>query len=129
MRNPEQKHVDRDPMAEGREKEGPNVQLAAAADGARRDDLVAAFEAVVLKESARMLRTATRMLGNSEDARDVVQQGLVKALGNLHRWRGDGRMEAWVFRIVTNQALRVLRRRRLERRLGLSGFGRNSEHV
>lgn len=75
------------------------------------------FEQLVAEQGPRLFRLARRLVGNDEDAREVVQEGLLRAHRSLGGFRGDGQLEAWVMRIVANQGLRRLRRRRLRRRL------------
>jgi RNA polymerase sigma-70 factor, ECF subfamily len=55
---------------------------------------------------------ALRLLGNKEDAEDAVQEGLLAALRNLHRFQGHARLSTWLNRIVVNAALMRLRSRR-----------------
>jgi len=77
---------------------------------------VEAYRAIVDKYYARSLRYAVRMLGNREDAEEVVQDTFVRAFRGLNRYDPRGRFEAWLFRILINRcrtkASRELRRRR-----------------
>jgi RNA polymerase sigma-70 factor (ECF subfamily) len=74
------------------------------------DDLVArakegdvdAFSALVVRYQSLALRVAYTLVG--DDAPDVVQDALVKAYRNLHRFRTGGPFKAWLLRIVTNEA-------------------------
>lgn len=59
-----------------------------------------------------MLSVARRMLGNEEDARDVVQEAFVSAFRALPRFNGDAQLGTWLHRIVVNTALMRLRTRR-----------------
>jgi len=54
-----------------------------------------------------------RMLRNHQDAEDVVQQSFQRAFTNLHRFREDSAFSTWVTRIAINEALMMLRRRRV----------------
>ena len=56
-------------------------------------------------------RVAYRLLGNGEDALDAVQDGFVKALTHLDRFRGHSSFKTWLLRIVSNAALDVGRQR------------------
>lgn len=55
----------------------------------------------------RYLRVAEAILGEHEAARDAVQEAFVRALRHRRRFRGDGPLEAWVWRIVVNEAQRA----------------------
>jgi RNA polymerase sigma-70 factor, ECF subfamily len=66
---------------------------------------------VLGSQRQRLFRAALRLLGNSEDAEDAVQEGLLAALRNLHRFEGRSRLSTWLMRIVLNSALMRLRSR------------------
>lgn len=72
----------------------------------------AAFEDLVRTYSPRLLGLARRIVGNDEDARDVIQDALLSAFRSIDRFQGDARLGTWLHRIVVNTALMKLRRRR-----------------
>jgi RNA polymerase sigma-70 factor, ECF subfamily len=43
--------------------------------------------------------------GNREAARDAVQEAFARALRNRDQFRGDGSLDAWIFRIALRTAL------------------------
>jgi RNA polymerase sigma-70 factor, ECF subfamily len=47
--------------------------------------------------------------GGVEPAREIVQEAFARALQQRRRYRGDGSLEAWVWRIAVNCALRSRR--------------------
>jgi RNA polymerase sigma-70 factor, ECF subfamily len=47
---------------------------------------------------------ALRLVGNSEDAKDVVQDTYLRAYRALARFRGDAQIGTWLFRITSNCA-------------------------
>ena len=49
------------------------------------------------------------MLGDREGAHDVVQEAFARALRQRRRFRGEGNLEAWVWRIAVNHALKTRR--------------------
>jgi len=61
------------------------------------------------------VRVATAILGDEVAAHDAVQEGFAQALTQRASFRGDGPLEAWVWRIVVNAAL-AARRARTARR-------------
>jgi RNA polymerase sigma-70 factor (ECF subfamily) len=63
--------------------------------------------------------TALRLVGNSSDADDVVQDTFVEALRDVDKLRNPSRMRAWLLQITVHQAHRRFRRRKLMRKLGL----------
>jgi RNA polymerase sigma-70 factor (ECF subfamily) len=72
----------------------------------------AAFEELVRTYTPRLLGLARRIVGNEEDARDVIQDALLSAFRSIDRFQGDARLGTWLHRIVVNTALMRLRRRR-----------------
>jgi RNA polymerase sigma-70 factor, ECF subfamily len=61
------------------------------------------------------LRLATVIVGDETSGHDAVQDGFAQALREQQSFRGDGPLEAWVWRTVVNAAL-AARRRRVARR-------------
>jgi RNA polymerase sigma factor (sigma-70 family) len=49
------------------------------------------------------------VVGSHDLAREVVQEAFARALRERRRFRGDGSLEAWVWRIALNVALKVRR--------------------
>ncbi|WP_059007581.1 RNA polymerase sigma factor [Streptomyces specialis] len=72
----------------------------------------AAFEVLVRRHGAGLLRLASHLLGDRADAEDAVQEAFVSAWRRLPEFRGDAAFESWMFRIVTNRCLNQLRSRR-----------------
>src|SRR4051812_12607750 len=62
------------------------------------------------------VRRRVQQLAQAEDSADLCQEVLVRILESLPSYRGDGRFEAWVDSVTTRVTLRVLVRRRAERR-------------
>lgn len=57
-------------------------------------------------------RAATAIVGDPDSGRDAVQDAFATALRKRRRYRGDGNLEAWVWRIVVNAARDAGRRQR-----------------
>jgi RNA polymerase sigma factor (sigma-70 family) len=57
---------------------------------------------------------ATAVVGSTSEAYDVVQDAFVTAVRKRRAYRGDGTLEAWVWRIVLNKARDARRRQRLD---------------
>ena len=62
----------------------------------------------------RLFNTALRLLGNSDDAEDALQDALLAAFRNLDGFKGRSQFSTWLTRIVINAALMRLRRMRPE---------------
>ena len=71
------------------------------------------IERVYRQRLPEFRRVAAAMLGNREAARDAVQEGFAIAVRKRKSFRGEGPLEAWLWRIVVN-AVRDQTRRRAE---------------
>ena len=60
------------------------------------------FDRLIVESIPAMLRFATRLTGNVNDAEDVVQDALLRAARNWRAFRGESRITTWLFRIVVN---------------------------
>jgi RNA polymerase sigma-70 factor, ECF subfamily len=60
-------------------------------------------------------RVAAAIVGDADAGRDAVQDAFATAIRKRRRFRGEGTLEAWVWRIVVNAA-RDARRRRSRKR-------------
>ena len=71
-----------------------------------------AFGELYKRHQRRAYRTAVRILRNEHDAEDAVQRAFQRALMNLQRFREDSTFSTWLTRIVINEAIMAVRRRR-----------------
>lgn len=83
--------------------------------GNEEDASVAALEELYRSRYRAFLRVATAVTGSAETAADMVQEGFARALRHRHEFRGEGSLEAWVWRTVLNVARTDTRRSRRER--------------
>lgn len=67
------------------------------------------FESRVLPVKNKLFRFAFRMLGNSEEAKDVVQETLIKVWNGREGMDAIQNMEAWCMRVTKNLSLDRLR--------------------
>jgi len=72
----------------------------------------AEFARVVEAYSGVIYRLAIKMLENPQDAEDVLQETFIKAYRNLPRFDGRSSLSTWLYRIATNEALMLIRRRK-----------------
>ncbi len=63
--------------------------------------------------SKAMFNTCLRMLKNREDAEDVLQNSFVDVFTKLHMYRGDATIGAWIKRIVINNCINFIKKRRI----------------
>lgn len=77
---------------------------------ARVSSLTSELETVYRLRYRRFLRIATAILGDEASGHDAVQEGFAQALREQGSYRGEGPLEAWVWRMVVNAALTAHRR-------------------
>src|SRR4051794_5893314 len=65
--------------------------------------------------SAHLYQAAFRILSNSHDAEDAVQDSLLCAFRNLNQFHGGARFSTWLHRIAINSSLMRLRKRKCRR--------------
>ena len=70
------------------------------------------LEGLYRRQLKEFTRAATAIAGDPELGRDAVQDAFAKAMRSRRRYRGEGTLEAWVWRIVVNAARDARRRSR-----------------
>lgn len=55
-----------------------------------------------------------RLVVDHEDAQDATQETFIRAFRSLPTFRGDCKLATWLYRIATNEALRIVSARRAE---------------
>src|SRR4030042_2053796 len=69
------------------------------------------FSRLVNAYSSKIYRLGLKMLNQQQDAEDVLQENFLKAYRGLKAFDGRSKLSTWLFRIATNEALMVLRRK------------------
>jgi len=70
-----------------------------------------AFAVLVRRHQRKMLNMACRMIGDYDEACDVVQESFISAYRAIGKFRGDSRFSTWLGGIVLNQAKNHLRQK------------------
>lgn len=70
------------------------------------------FARMVETHSAVVYRLSLKMLGEEQDAEDVLQETFIKAYKALPNFDGRSSLSTWLYRIATNEALMILRKRK-----------------
>ena len=82
---------------------------------ARGGDMVA-FETLVGRKTSAVVSLARRIVGNSEDARDVAQMVFLRVWNEIHRYDEKYSLNTWLYRIATNLSIDFLRSARSRER-------------
>jgi len=82
-----------------------------------------AFDALIEPRVEAMLRTATAIIGDPDEAREATQEALLTIWRELPSLRLDDRFDAWAGRILVNRCFLALKRRarRSSREVPLDG--------
>ncbi|MFJ4788718.1 RNA polymerase sigma factor [Streptomyces sp. NPDC088794] len=101
---------------------GAHTQTAPPDTGGETDDALLAvraaegdedaFAVLVQRHATTLIRLATRLLGTRPEAEDAVQDAFLSAWRRLPEFHGHASFGTWMYRIVTNRCLNVLRARR-----------------
>ena len=73
----------------------------------------AAYGALVRRHQDRIYRHLLNLTGSREDALELAQDVFIKAWEALPTWRPEAQFHTWLYRIASNAALDVLRRRKV----------------
>ena len=74
-----------------------------------------AFEQLVRQYDQSVLKLAYNLLRSAEDAQDVYQEAFLRVHRNINQFRFDCSFHTWLYRIVTNLCLDLLRKRKVRR--------------
>jgi RNA polymerase sigma-70 factor (ECF subfamily) len=64
--------------------------------------------------SEAMYFIACRYIQNEEEAKDIMQEGFLKAFQNMHKIENPNGFGAWLKKIIINQCLDFLRKKKLD---------------
>lgn len=71
-----------------------------------------AYTALMRRNNQRLFRLARGVLGDDAEAEEAVQEGYLRAFTALEGFKGEASLATWLSRIVINEALGRLRKRR-----------------
>jgi RNA polymerase sigma-70 factor (ECF subfamily) len=74
----------------------------------------AEFARLVDTYSGPIYHLGLRMLGNPQDAEDVLQNTFLSVLTHISEFEGRSSLATWLYRIAANEALMLLRRKKPE---------------
>ncbi len=72
----------------------------------------AAFNEMVVAYRERGFAIAYRMVGNAEDAKDILQEAFIRVFTNINHFKEKAHFHTWLYRIVVNCAWDHLRKRK-----------------
>jgi RNA polymerase sigma-70 factor (ECF subfamily) len=75
---------------------------------ARGGDILS-FETLVARKTSAVVSLARRIVGSTEDARDVAQMVFLRVWREIHRYDERYSLNTWLYRIATNLSIDFLR--------------------
>ncbi|QEG37682.1 RNA polymerase sigma factor [Bythopirellula goksoeyrii] len=94
------------PFVEATDHDTEDVELVRQAKNGDRDSL----ERLILRHQAWIYNIAVRMVFQPQDAEEVTQEVLIKAVTRLSTFRGESKFRTWLYRITANHVLNMKRR-------------------
>jgi RNA polymerase sigma-70 factor (ECF subfamily) len=92
--------------------EQPDDSIEQRAIAAVKDGDAASYDYLVSKYMKRVVSIAWGIVRNTHDAEDLAQETFVKAYQTIGRFKSGQPFGPWIFRIVTNLALDVVKHRK-----------------
>ena len=77
----------------------------------------AAFGELIRRYQDRLYNTVLRLVGNNEDALDVIQETFLNAYKSLDNFKGDAEFFTWLYRIAYNTAISLRRKQKVALRI------------
>ena len=75
-------------------------------------DLNKGFKLLMERYQEPVYNNARRLLVSHEDAQDALQETFIRVYRSWSLFRGDSALSTWIFRIATNESLRILDNRK-----------------
>ena len=68
----------------------------------------------VTENKEKFYRMAFQYVKNEEQALDIVQDAIIKALTNLHKLKNEEYIKTWFYRILINECLQAIKKNKKE---------------
>ncbi len=79
---------------------------------ALKEDVVAGFRLLMMRYGKTVYWHIRRLVVSHYDAQDASQETFVRIYRSFDRFKGNCPLSVWIYRIATNEALRIIDRRR-----------------
>lgn len=79
-----------------------------------RDQDQELYRYLIDRYQAKLLRYASYLTGDADQAADVVQEAFIKAFVNLQSFNSKKKFSSWLYRITHNEAMNMLNRHKQE---------------
>ena len=79
---------------------------------ALKENTECGFRLLMAKYKEAVYWHVRRLVVSHEDAQDAAQETFIRVLLSFKQFKGESSFAVWIYRIATNEALRLLKRRR-----------------
>ena len=79
-----------------------------------KEDLYNRIVDYIVSNQEKFYRLAYSYVHNQEDAMDIVQNAVCKALDHYEAIRNENAVKTWFYRILVNESLLLLRKQKME---------------
>ncbi len=86
------------------------------------------FEILVKRHQKKILNACYRIIGYSEDAKEVAADAFAEAFRSLKNFKSDAQFGTWVYRIALNLSFQNLRVKARNRKRIVSSDDQNADH-
>lgn len=100
----------------------PEQELIQRASGRDED----AFDLLMTPYEQRIWATCLRMMGNEQDAADMLQEAMLRIWRSLGSFAGQSSFATWMYRVTTNVCLDGLRKRKTGREYSLNALSESA---
>ena len=73
------------------------------------------YEEIIKRYQGKLFAYLRRLVGNQEEAEDLLQDVFIKAYINLHSYDCSRKFSSWIYRISHNEAVNYLKRKSLKK--------------
>ncbi len=87
------------------------------------------FRLLLQQYQQRLYWHVRRLVGEHEDANDILQNVLLKVYRNIHNFKGKAQLYTWLYRIATNETLTFLNKKKKKNAISLEQEMTNLAHT
>jgi RNA polymerase sigma-70 factor, ECF subfamily len=80
-----------------------------------RDVQAERYAEIVERYQGKLFAYLYRLIGNRDEAEDILQDVFIKAYKNLHSYDSSRKFSSWIYRIAHNEAVNFIKRKSLRR--------------
>jgi len=80
-----------------------------------REEKPERYAEIIERYQGKLFAYLYRLVGNREEAEDLLQDVFIKAYKNLHSYDSSRKFSSWIYRIAHNEAVNYIKRKSLKR--------------